>query len=262
MFPYYTRYAARVGKVAQHRAGITAGAALLALPNRSRTTSSMDYSGSGVGSRIVESKLMRTKKRGFKNKVLATKQAKHLSGGSIGTLFHNTHQTLSLTTQITQGDTISNREGDQIFLEAIKVNYSYQTPLTSNGYTLKILIGYSEDEFNYVNFSTPGLVSADLYHPGTDANWSPNGIINSKAFTLVHQEKVDVNSQISSTSDVTSGSFTVSLKKMFNYKAGASVYGKYNNLYMVVVGSAIGGTAGSTSAGAAVVGYDLIFKSP
>lgn len=263
MFPYNTRYAARVGKLAQARAAIAAGTAYLAaVPGRNRTISGMDISGSGAGARIVERKQQRYKKRGFKNKVLATKQAKHFTGASIATLTHNTHQTLSLTTQVVQGDTIANRDGDEIFLEAVKINYSYQTPSAGNGYTLKILVGYHEKEINYTSFATPGLLPADIYHVGTDANWSPNGIINSKAFQLVHQERVDVNSQIASTSDCVSGSFTCSLNKNFPYKSSGSLYGKFKNLYVIAVASAIGGTAGTTASGAAVVGYDLIFKNP
>ena len=226
---------------------------------KSDTVSSMGGSSGSHGQRYLTSK-SKKKKSNLKQKIINYKQAKHQAASDLCNMLHSSIFVKSLTTLITQGDTISNRDGDEIYLEALKYAINIQAPATANGYSYRFMVILHDNEVT-ANWATGGLAVADLFLPGTEANWGANAIPNSKAVTVLHDEVLDINSQVAGAIDCYSIKGTVQLNRLFPYKASGSTWGKFKNLYMVLIGCSCAGTAGVTATGTAVVAYDLIFKN-
>ena len=205
----------------------------------------------------------KSRKRGRSSfHALAVKEmpAKHYANTSITTLTHNTITTVVPTTGITQGLTNTNRIGDHVQLCAIKLSGSLNSAIASNGYSYRVLVGWTGEEYNLPTTLGSGLGTGELFIAATDVGWGCNGIINPKAFTVLSDNTYDINSQISAVSDCQSFSLVVPINSKFDYQSNGSIYGKTRNLAVVVLGSVIGGVAGTTSVGTVVLAYDLIFK--
>lgn len=194
----------------------------------------------------------------FKRRVLNVFPAKHLSGQTAVTINNAEIYTMNLTQQITQGDLNSNRDGDSVQLEALKMEGFIQTATASNAYRFRIMVGYSGEEYGSANLATGLLTDAELFLPNTTSTVS-NGIVNPKAFTQIYDEVIDLNSQIEGDRTIQSTKFTLKLNKKFPYQASGSIYGKTQNLYVIVISYAAD-TAAGTANGSAVLSYDLIFK--
>lgn len=186
--------------------------------------------------------------------------AKHYANASLSGLLHNTINTVIPTTGITQGLTNTNRIGDHVELCAIKIKGNFNSAVAANGYSYRILVGYTGEEYNLPTVLGSGLGSTELFIVNTDSAWGCNGIVNPKAFTVLSDTSYDINSQISGVSDSLSYGFTVPLNTKLDYQSNGSIYGKTRNLAIVVIASVIGGVAGTTSCGLTVMAYDLIFK--
>jgi len=196
-------------------------------------------------------------RKSFKQKVMSIPPAKHLTGDSQEIVQQNVVYTLALTQQIVQGDTNSQRDGDAIYLEALKINGHFQAASTSNAYKCRIIIGYSGEEYNPNTFTASQLGTTDVFFSSTF--WT-NALTNPKAFTVLYDTTLDVNSQVSGVSSLQSYSATIPLKRMHSYQSNGAVYGKTRNLYAVVVPFGVGVAAG-TSVGSIFMNYDLIFKN-
>jgi len=170
---------------------------------------------------------------------------------------HNSIYTTALTTKIDAGDGIGQRDGDAIFINAVKIQGAVHSAAAVTGANMiRILILWSGEEYN-VTASTSGLTNAEIFHAGASALVS-QGMINSKAVTCIYDETVDINSLLTTTAEVKSIYASVPINQKFNYQAGASVFGKVKNLYLVVVGSIIGG---SGSVGNFLLNTDVIFQN-
>ena len=186
--------------------------------------------------------------------------AKHYANTSLSALTHNTINTIIPTTGITQGLTNTNRIGDHIQLCALKVAGSLNSAVAANGYSYRVIVGWTGEEYNLPTVFGSGLGSTELFIANTDSAWVCNGIINPKAFTVLSDTKYDINSQITAVSDCLSFDFTVPINSKFDYQSNGSIQGKTRNLAIILIGSVIGGVAGTTSTGLVVFSYDLIFK--
>lgn len=198
----------------------------------------------------------------IKRVISSEKPAKHRSFYTAVAMTHNQIYSMSPTEVVTQGDTNEDRDGDQIELCALKLKGSFFAPTTANGYSYRIIVGYSGEEYP-VNGSltVSGLVDAEIFLPNTGSGHRTNGLINPKAFTCLHDETIDVNSLLDTVSDVYSYYVEVPLNNhKFYYQATQSIYGKTRNLYVVVISTATGGTLGITNSGAVQMSTDLIFK--
>lgn len=220
------------------------------------------YRTAGATQTLVKSRRKPKKaKNSFKSKLTNAEPAKHFSAEPTVALVHSTPLCINLTAQIVQGTTNATRLGDSIYLAALKMKGNFQSPAAASLYNYRILIGYSGEEYNSGSGGySSQLTAAELFLPTTGTQWSCNGIINPKAFTVLYDQTFDINSQIASTSDISSFSFTVPLDKSFVYQATGSVYGKSNSLYVVVMACTALGVVGTTASGAVVSSYDLIFK--
>jgi len=194
----------------------------------------------------------------FKDRVLKLAEAKHFTDGQIVPLVHSIGQTYNVTAQIVQGVSINSRIGDKIYLAALKIKGSYQAPDTSGAYTFRIIVGYSGEEYAQPGFAGGllGLTNQEIFHNATTNSWASNGIINPKAFSMVYDERFDINSLTEDTAEVRSFSFDVQLKKEFPYAPATGEFGKFKNLYIWVVADRVG--AGNS--GTLVIAHDLIFK--
>lgn len=190
------------------------------------------------------------------------KPAKHRSFYAATALTHNSIYTIGPTQLVTQGDTNQNRDGDQIQLCALKIHGTVFADAVANGYTFRVMVGYSGEEYNLSAgiWDPAGLVEAEIFLPGTGAGHRTAAIVNPKAFTCLYDEVFDINSLLAGVVDVHSLSITVPLSGKFNYQSSASQYGKLRNLYCIVIPSVNGGTLGLTSCGAIQTSMDLIFK--
>lgn len=209
---------------------------------------------------ITKQRRLKKNRNSFRSLTLAQQPAKHYAQSSTTSLTHNTINTVIPTAGITQGTSNTTRLADHVELCAIKIKGTFNTAVASNGYSYRILVGYTGEEFNLPTVLGSGLGATELFIPNTDANWEVNGIINPKAFTCIHDSTYDINSQITAVSDISSFAFTVKLDTKFDYQAAGSIYGKSRNLAVVVISSVVGGVSGTTSTGLVVMAYDLIFK--
>lgn len=203
------------------------------------------------------------RRKSIKAIVNSMKEAKHYTLDYNLAFTHNTLFTMCPTQGITQGDGIANRDGDSIRLEALKIQADFQSSATAGAYTFRIIVGYSGEEYTTANIASQfvsGLSTSEVFFPSTVTFWTANGVINPKAFTVLYDQTVDINSQIAAVVDTVSFSHTVPLAMDFPYQASASVMGKFKNLYVLVIGCVAGGTTGVTAAGNILYSSDLIFK--
>lgn len=181
-------------------------------------------------------------------------------------VLHNTIYSNNITAKVTQGTADDTRQGDSIFLQGLKIKGTVQTPTASNGYQYRVLVGWSGKEFNVAGFGTPGastgLSAADIFLPFTGALFQTAAVVNPKAFTVLYDQTLDLNSQLSGVSDLAGLDMYIPMNKKFSYQAGASLMGKTKNLYVIVCAIVSnGGVTGVTLAGIAHLNTVLQFKN-
>lgn len=213
---------------------------------------------------IMKSRKSRTLSGIVAEQVRKQASAKHFALGDaalLQTMLHNTYYSYMPTSGVVQGDTNAQRDGDSVYLEALKIRGSYTTNSAANGYTCRVLVGWTGEELSVAQTFVAGSITPQMiYLPTTGAN-GVNGIINPKGFTLLYDETVDVNSQIAATTDISTLSAIIPLKQKFVYQESASAFGKTKNLVVVVISSVNGGVAGTTGTGVIAMSVDLIFKN-
>lgn len=197
-------------------------------------------------------------RKSFAQKVRSIQPAKHWTSNSAVTINNATIYTWNITAGVIQGDTNAQREGDSIYMEALKLEGFMQTATASNAYKFRVLVGYSGEEYSVTTLTASLLADAELFLPNTTAT-VVNGIINPKTFTVIYDEVIDLNSQIEGDRTIQSTRTTIKLNKRFNYQNSGSAFGKNQNLYVVVI-SYSADTAVGDSNGSAVLSADLIFR--
>lgn len=229
-------------------------------PSANRARSSQLQYSKGATNTSTWSRLRKKRKTTFKSKVISLEPTKHYSFNTLTALLHDNLYTCVPTTGIVQGTAVGNRQGDQVELAALKVKGYFQSAAASNSYQYRIIVGYSGEEFLFPNtFGLAGLQAVDVFHPLTP-QWSANGIVNPKAFTVLYDETVDINSLVTATTDLVGISFTIPLNKTFPYQAPGSQFGKNQNLCAIIMGQVNAGASGITATGLASISMDLIFK--
>lgn len=224
---------------------------------------SRQYRNIRPSSTVMRKKRTVKKSNSFKSKMLKSSVAYHRTSdtASATATLHGNLYTFGPTQNITQGTSISGRQGDSIYLEALKINGVYTTDTVAHAYSCRILVGFSGEEFTATSFTTSGFGVTQLFQPSTTNSLVINGIVNPKAFTTLYDETIDINSQISATADWQRFSCTVPLKCQFPYQSDASTFGKFKNLYVVAITSTLGGTNAVTVTGSVTLSTDLIFKN-
>jgi len=225
-----------------------------------RTTSGNGY-GRSYSRTMTTNRKRQRRAVSFSKKVMSTLPSKQHTVDTSVNLSHNSINTLNLTQGIFQGTDNVTRIGDAINLSALKFKGVYFTASTAGAYSFRVLVGFSGEEISASVFGS-GLGASQIFLPNTSGTFSSNGIVNPKAFSVLHDSTVDVGSQIAGVIDLSSLMGTISLNdQKFQYQSAASIYGKTKNLYMVVVAIVGGGTTGVTAAGSVVMSTSVYFKS-
>lgn len=181
-------------------------------------------------------------------------------GPSFSSLIADTIYTFNLTSTIVQGTTDATRVGDSINLSRLMGNLYWYTAAASAFYRLRLIVGFSGEEYNMGAFSASGLTATELFLPGPTENLT--SVVNPKAFTVLHDVILDANSQLADVSDGVTHRLNISLPKgKFNYQSNGSLYGKTRNLYAVVIGGWINPGAGvdPTNAGVVAVNFGIFY---
>lgn len=227
------------------------------------SASRLRHSQSYTNTMVTKSRRSRGRSTSLKALVKSTEPAKHYTLSNNATLLHNTIYTCIPTQGIAQSLTNTGRIGDSVYLCALKVKGFYQSATTANAYTFRIQVGWSGEEYGTANIAgqlVAGLTAAEVYLPTTTTLATVNGIVNPKAFTILYDQVIDINSQIAATVDVQSFDAIISLNQNFQYQSDGSVFGKTRNLCVVVSAVVASGASGVTPAGNCVWSADLIFK--
>lgn len=203
----------------------------------------------------------------FRQKALAIAQAKHRPNETFvatGGTTHNTIYTMNKTARIGQSITDDGRIGDEVYLEALKIRGSYQCPTTNNGFSCRVMVLFSGEETDPTAGSVlfgSGLGSNEIFLPNTSGIFGTNALVNPKAVTVLFDQTLDLNSLTPDSKELRSFAWTIPIKQKFQYQAGGSKYGKFKNLYIVVVTTAIDGTTGTSITGQVYMATDLIYKN-
>jgi len=222
----------------------------------------------GTSRSVVRAKRVPRQRRGsrgsFAAKVRSLAPYKHSTlNDSVNTssMTHNTIYTTNITAQITQGDGNANRDGDAVILVSLKVKGAIHSPAATGAFMYRLIIGWSGEEYA-VTGSSSGIVDAELILPNQGTSFKANANVNPKAFTVLHDEMLEINSLIASSTDVKSFAFNVPFSgAKFAYQASASTFGKLKNLYCIVIPSVVGGSGGVTACGSFFINTDLVFQN-
>ena len=189
--------------------------------------------------------------------------ANHLAigdGVNFVDLLHNTITTQNLTHFITPGTAQFNRQGDTVYLEALKMNCFWEGPdVSENGVQLRLIVLYHDDFHACDYISDSGLGLTDLAMIGTGGARTTTLITDPKRCTVIDDRTFLMNQALDSTKETTLINYTVQLKKRFDF-VPATQEGKDRNLYLVAISSIAGGATGTTLTGKLYVNQDLIFK--
>lgn len=193
-------------------------------------------------------------------RIVAAMPAKHfLLSTASGLSKGATILTWSPTQSVIRGTADNQRIGDTITLCSLKWNGIFNSNTVSNSYSYRMLIGFTGEEFSAATFLT-NYTTGELFQSGTVAALKSNGIVNPKAFTVLHDEKFTISSNLAGVVDVLPVAGTLSLKNQkFFYQSDGSVYGKTKNLVVILIGDEVV-TSAATDAGGASISFDFCFK--
>lgn len=233
--------------------------AMTMLPSRKRTAV---RTGRSQSMTITKTKRQRTiNRKSFKNQLYDNMAAKHVTGEQGVSMTHNTLYTLVPTAIVSQGDGNTNRDGDAIVLCALKLNGFYNTDTAAGPYAFRVIVGFTGEEYSNTSFGS-GIGTTELFLPNTAGTVTANGLINPKAFTVLHDEKFTVNSEIAATRSRIDYNIYVPLNNQkFYYQSTASSLGKTKNLVVVIVADIVAGSSGTTAVGGTSISWDFIFKN-
>lgn len=251
------------GTYTGYKAGAALGSALMYRYGNSMPM--VPYNGTRMATQsngFVSKRRGRKNKRTFKSVLYKNLSAKHDNGEQAISFTHNTLYTCNLTYRITQGTTNATRIGDSIVLCGLKIKGFYTGETTANGYGFRFIVGYSGEEYSNGTFSS-GLTTTEVFLPNTATNSTTIAQINPKAFTVLYDERLTCNSQISAVKDRVDYNFSVPLNNTtFQYQSSGGTMGKNKNLYMIMIADVLGGTTGVTASGGSTMTWDFVYKNP
>lgn len=184
-------------------------------------------------------------------------------GNNTTSLVHNQIQGFGITQRLSQGTNSEQRIGDEVFLEAFRMEVICGAPTTAGAYSYRILVVYSGEEYASTTFTTSTLTVSEIFLPNIFTGTRVAGVINKKAVQVLYDEEFVINSNITGVADVYTTRAYINLRKhKFQYQAGGSVQGKFKNLYCIVIPNVQGGTLDTTGCGSIVINNSLDFRDP
>lgn len=178
---------------------------------------------------------------------------------------HNNIYTNNLTAKLQYGTADNQRIGDEVYLTNLVIRGNYISALAAKGYQCRVIVGYSGEEFDPANFGSSGagtgLIHDQIFLPTTGTQYATASIINPKAITVLYDRTVTLNSNLDGVAEMSYMDFSVPLYKKFPYQAGAGIYGKTKNLYLIVVGAVQAGVPLTTACGSVNISTCLKYKN-
>lgn len=213
--------------------------------------------------KTTQKRSRRGKSNTLKSQIIQMATAYHNSQNEARALLHQNIYSKSLTAAITQGTTNESRQGDAIYMCSLKIRGSIFSHTTAGAYQYRILVGYSPEQIGFISLvsnGAGGLNNTDIF---LDASSGPatSWIINPKAFTVIYDKVVDINSQIADVKDVNHFCDDIPLETKFAYQSEGSTFGSKRQLFLVVIGCVADGVANTTNNGLIQVNTDLVFKN-
>ena len=144
-------------------------------------------------------------------------------------VIHSTNMTAKLAAGTSDGQ----RVGDTVFLVSLQFNITFITCPDENFYKYRVIVGWSGEEHNPTGFGTTGLVVADVFVNSAFDNGTM--ITNDKAFTVLYDNIIDINSQIIDIVDGKTIRGFIKLNQKFDYQSQGGIFGKRKNLYVCVI---------------------------
>jgi len=196
-----------------------------------------------------------------KRTVHKMEEAKHKIINATQTPKHDTIYTLNLLGNISQGNTGFTRNGDSVFVEAIKIrNYMEQLAANENTVFFRLLlVRHDNDHLSGSDNWGSGLGLTDIYHTGSTIAGIIQGLVDAKKVSVLLDKTYTVNKQVTGKVNVKIDSMLIPIKQKFVYKDGTN-YGKFANYYLVLHAFASGGSTGTTDTGLFNTSVDVIFK--
>jgi len=211
----------------------------------------------------------RTKRRrtavgssGVISAIRAHETAQHYSQSLSRTIGSNADYVLNPVGAISLGNSNITRTNDEIFIECLKYNYTYeQSSSSSNGQKIRFVLLWADEDTmsSGTTWSTNALTAATLGQLNTASINYSDVIFDPKKCTVIHDETILCEANYSGAVMTKCNAGTIQIKKPFVYKP-ASAYGKLRNLYLWLTGTGSFVTDG-TALGDFVLSYDLIFKN-
>lgn len=199
---------------------------------------------------------------GVINAIRAHETAQHYSQSLSKTIGSNADYCLNPVGAIALGNSNTTRTNDEIFIECLKYNYTYEQAATSsNGQKFRFVLLYADDDImsSGTAWATNALVAATIAQLNTASINYADIIFDPKKVTVIHDETIVAEANYSGSVMTKCNAGTIQIKKPFIYKP-ASAYGKTRNLYLWLTGT--GSFVGDgTALGDFVLSYDLIFKN-
>lgn len=202
----------------------------------------------------------------FKKQLAAATPANHMVFNSGAGTTHQVQYLYNICARVAQGLGLDDRQGDAIYMEAVKLNIQLATDTVSNAYHYRIMLFYSRDEYTTLGQTysagilATGTPLGDMILPSQNSFTAASLITNPKCVTKVFDLVVDINSQVTGAASAKTLSLNIPLKKEFKYSTNGQ-YGKFKNLYLLIVPEAYGGTLATTDAGDYFFNLDLIYKN-
>lgn len=197
----------------------------------------------------------------MKQIALRQHEIKNCNNGSSANLLHAQQQAINITAAVVQGSNVEQRVGDEITLNALRMVFDLAAPTTAGAYSYRVMVVYHDADYSPTTFSTSSISYSEVFLPGAVSGSNSMGIVNKKAVQVLYDGLVCINSNIAATADHVQFPVTVNLRNIkFPYKATGSLYGKYKNLYVLVVPFVIGGVNDTTGCGTVILNYSLDFR--
>jgi len=194
--------------------------------------------------------------------IRAHETAQHYSQSLARTVGSNADYCLNPVGAIALGNSNTTRTNDEIFIECLKYNYTYeQNSAASNGQKFRFVLLWADEDImsSGTSWATNALVAGTIAQLNTASINYSDIIFDPKKCTVVHDETICVEANYAGAVMTKCNSGTIQIKKPFVYKS-ASAYGKVKNLYLWLTGTG-SFVADGTALGDFVLSYDLIFKN-
>lgn len=217
--------------------------------------------GTSYGKRV--SKRPRVSRVSFKKMVYGVEEAKHFTYENSLACLHNVIYTNCPTQGIVQGTDYKTRIGDEIYISKLNIHGTAVASTAANAFKYRIIVGWTGEEVTGSDIGTVfpiALTTSQIFQPNTTTLFTTNGLINSKAISVVHDQTIDLNSQITGTADWRTFTASIPLDTVFQYQSSGSVFGKTKNLVVIATAVVAGGTNSTSSCGSIVLSCDLVFK--